>query len=284
MSVKRQSCWKKWLELEVEVFCWAVGSSVRTLPLTHYHALVVNIISTDLWSALTASALKWKSYLYSGSIAMNQPHINLTQAGGVDHRTLYELFPFIKTDWINSLLRWTYRSHFNINMHLKWSAIFVWNKTPSKNRTIHILPTELPSKKSILKRVCLPWRANKSRVYIILRSNNPSFFLYFPSTEVDDSSGERQIQHIPKGTHGKQWIKLDRAVGVRTRPRGSAGLPLSLTQLRAYTATSHLHISVSFFVSEYNAAHLRSSNSCQSASSHPYFWWRIPMCATSWGA
>lgn len=134
-------------------------------------------------------------------------------------------------------------------MHLKWSAIFVWNKTPSENCTIHMLPTELPSKKSILKQVRLPWRAYKSRVYVILRSNNPSFFffLYFPSTEVDDSSGERQIQHIPKGTHGKHWIKLGRAVGVRTRPRGSAGLPLSLRELRAHTATSHLHISVWFF-------------------------------------
>lgn len=173
-------------------------------------------------------------------------------------------------------------------MHLKWSAVFVWNKTPSENRTIHMLPTELPSKKSIWKQVRLPWRAYKSRVYVILRSNNPYFFffLYFPSTEVDDSSGERQIQHIPKGTHGKHWIKLGRAVGVRTRPRGSAGLPLSLRELRAHTATSHLHISVwlFFFVSEYNAAHLRSPNSCQSASSHPYFWWRIPMCATSRGA
>lgn len=134
-------------------------------------------------------------------------------------------------------------------MHLKWSAVFVWNKTPSENRTIHMLPTELPSKKSIWKQVRLPWRAYKSRVYVILRSNNPYFFffLYFPSTEVDDSSGERQIQHIPKGTHGKHWIKLGRAVGVRTRPRGSAGLPLSLRELRAHTATSHLHISVWLF-------------------------------------
>lgn len=49
---------------------------------------------------------------------------------------------------------------------------------------------------------------------------------YFLSTEVDDSSGERQKQRAPKGTNGKHWIKLDRAVHVRTCSRGSAGSPL----------------------------------------------------------